>query len=86
MRIGDLRDMAHECHWQDEVVFEDADGNIHQVYTAVRARVIGGTCKIILRETTEKDFEFKVDKNPPAELIDRLDRYNETIDAKNWRQ
>lgn len=56
------------------------------MYTAVRTRVIGGTFKIILRETTEKDFEFKVDKNPPAELIDRLDRYNETINTKNWRQ
>lgn len=76
MNIGDLRDMAKECHWRDEVVFEDADGNLHEVWTAVRVRYFG-SYKIILRETTHKDFEFSVNKNPPQELIDRIEEYNE---------
>lgn len=77
MKVGDLRDMAHECHFQDEVIFEDADGNLHEVWTAVRVRC-GGSFKIILRETTRNDFEFAIDKNPPQELIDRIEEYEES--------
>ena len=76
MNVGDLRDMAKECHGRDEIVYEDADGNLHEVWTAVRIRYFGSN-KIILRETTRNDFEFSVDKNPPQELIDRLEEYNE---------
>ena len=63
----------------DLVVFEDADGNIHEIYTAIRVRYIGGRPYLILRETTTKDFFLQV-KQPPQELIDRLEDYNEKHD------
>lgn len=80
MKIGDLRDMARNCHWREEIIFEDSDGNLHEVFAAVRTRSCGGDYKIILRETTGNDFEFSIDKNPPQELIDRIEEYNERIE------
>jgi hypothetical protein len=63
----------------DLVVFEDADGNIHEVYTAMRVRYKGGRPWLILRETTAKDFLLEV-KQPPQELIESLEKYNEKHD------
>lgn len=79
MNVDNLRTMAHECHGRDEIVFEDADGNLHEIFTAVRTRYLGGSYKIILRETTCNDFEFSVDKNPPQCLKDKIEEYNEKI-------
>ena len=64
----------------DLVVFEDADGNIHEVYTTMRVRYKGGRPCLILRETTAKDFFLEV-KQPPQELIERLEEYNEKHDV-----
>lgn len=60
----------------DVVVFEDADGNIHEVYTAMRVRHKDVGRVLILRETMEKDFFLNVSQ-PPQDLIDRLEEYNE---------
>lgn len=79
MNIGNLRDMSSHCHWADEILFEDSEGNIRPIWTAIRVRS-GGDFKIILKETVVNDFEFKVDKNPPKELLDRLDEYLESKD------
>jgi hypothetical protein len=64
----------------DLVVFEDADGNIHEVYTAMRVRYKEGRPWLILRETTAKDFFLEV-KQPPQKLIERLEEYNEKHDV-----
>ena len=76
MTTSELKDCCGHCMKNDLVVFEDADGNIHEIYTAIRVRYIGGRPYLILREITTKDFFLHV-KQPPQELIDRLEDYNE---------
>lgn len=79
MKARHLRDLGSSCQAGDEVVFEDADGNIHEIYSAMRVRYRGGEPKLILRETVAKDFFLEI-KQPPQELIDRLEMYNEEHD------
>lgn len=76
MKAYELAECCRHCMKDDLVVFEDADGNIKEIYTAMRVRYIGGRPYLILRETTAKDFFLQV-KQPPQELIDRLEDYNE---------
>ena len=80
MTASELRECCGHCMRNDLVVFEDADGKIHEVYTAMRVRYMGGRPRLILRETTAKDFFLEV-KHPPQELIERLEEYNEKHDV-----
>ena len=79
MKAYEVQECCRHCMRDDLVVFEDADGNIHEIYTAMRVRYIGGRPYLILRETTAKDFFLQV-KQPPQELIYRLEDYNEKHD------
>lgn len=60
MRASELGECCRHCMRDDLVVFEDADGNIHEVHTAMRARYKGGRPWLILRETAAKDFFIEV--------------------------
>lgn len=79
MTASELGESCRHCMRNDLVVFEDTDGNIHEVYTAMRVRYRGGRPWLILRETTARDFFLEV-KQPPQELIERLEEYNEKHD------
>ena len=79
MTASELGERCRHCMRNDLVVFEDADGNIHEVYTAMRVRCKEGRPRLILRETTARDFFLEV-KQPPQELIERLEEYNEKHD------
>lgn len=79
MNASEVEECCRHCMRNDLVVFEDAQGNIHEIYTATRVRYIGGRPYLILRETTANDFFLQV-KQPPQELIDRLEEYNEKHD------
>ena len=80
MTASDLGECCRHCMRNDLVVFEDADGNIHEVYTAMRVRYKGGRPWLILLETTARDFFLDV-KQPPQELVERLEYYNEKHDV-----
>ena len=80
MTASEIGECCRHCMRDDLVVFEDADGNIHEVYTAMRVRYKGGRPWLILRETTARDFFLEV-KQPPQELIERLEEYNEKHDV-----
>ena len=77
MKAHDLKNIRCPAYY--DVVFEDADGNIHEIFSVMKVRYKGGSPKIILRETTANDFFFEVTQ-PPQELIDRLEKYKEKHD------
>ena len=79
MTASEVGECCRHCMKNDIVVFEDADGNIHEVYSVMRVRYRGSKPKLILRETTAKDFFLEV-KQPPQELIDKLEEYNKKHD------
>lgn len=77
MKASDLKNIRCPAYY--DVVFEDADGNIHEIFSVMKVRYKDGSPKIILRETTANDFFFEVTM-PPQELIDTLEEYNEKHD------
>ena len=79
MTAWEIGECCRHCMKNDSVVFEDADGNIHVVFIVMRVRHKDIGRVLILRETTAKDFFFEV-KQPPQELIERLEEYNEKHD------
>ena len=77
MTTEQLAKCASNCFKGTHVVFEDKSGNLHEIYTAIRVRYSGGIPMLILKETFADEFEFKVDKNPPPKMIDKLEQFQE---------
>lgn len=77
----DLRDFSHSIGTNCEILFQDAQGNYHQITTAIKTRCEGE--KAVLMETgqTLGSWELKTSK-PPQELIDYIEKYYEEEDKK----
>lgn len=70
----DFREFSYSIGGNEEVLFQDAEGNFHQIYTAIRTHTEFGT-KVVLQEVgaVVNQWPLKLAK-PPKELLDFLNQ------------
>lgn len=78
---GGLRDMCCHAFYDEPVVFQDKDGKLHRIHSAISTRCELGDyygSVLILRETLSDEFVLRI-VPPTPELQERIDEYNKTL-------
>lgn len=74
MTADEVGEFCRIANRNEMIVYEDKDGNMHEIYGARRVRA-DGIAYIILSETY-RGFEFKTER-ATEELTEALNEYNE---------
>ena len=81
INAGGLADMCRHACYDEPVVFQDKDGKLHRIHSAISTRCELGDyygSVLILRETLSTEFVLRV-VPPTPELQERIDEYNKTL-------
>ena len=77
-----LSEIASHAHGNDPVYFQDEEGKLHRIRTAIKTRTEIGDyygSVTILRESMADEFIMRV-YPPTQELQQRIDEYNKTLE------
>lgn len=74
----DFRTLASSIMTNDKVLFQDAEGNFHEIYSAYRTRTKEDGARVVLVEPAviEKQWPLRLEI-PPKELSDYLNELYE---------
>lgn len=75
MTADEVAEFCRIANRNEMIVYEDKDGNMHEIYGARRVRA-DGIAYIILSENY-RGFEFNVTQKADEALTETLNKYNE---------